>query len=112
MSNPTPEQRLDCMTLAGLYIDQRDYIKTNRGSMINVILSKPDLFPTLAKFKGQPDSPEFRKALKAAFGFNQFDCPEWLNHTRAQLDIEAFAKQTTSGPSLWSRLKARFDVTE
>ena len=105
MPNPTPEQRLNCMALAGLYIDQRDYIKHYRGSMVNVVVSNPSLFPSLAKFKGQPDSPEFRNELKRVFGFDKFDSPDWLSHVRARLDLEDYARQPPRGPSLWSRIK-------
>lgn len=102
MANLTQEQRLNCMTLAGINIDQNSYIKNYRGNIMNVALNRPHLFPTLTKFRGSHDSPECRAELKRLFGFANGDNPDWLLFVRACYDIEEFASKPNS---LWSRIK-------
>jgi hypothetical protein len=97
------------MTLAGPYINQQHYIKHYRGSMLNVALDRAVDFPTLAKFKDQPDSPELRQALQNTFGFSDFNKPDWLCNTRARIDIEDFARQPDKTVSLWKRLADALD---
>lgn len=109
MAKPTANQRLNCMTLAGTAIDQRRYIKHYRGSMVAVILEQSEDFPTLTKFKGQPDSLELRNELKRVFGFSRFDNPDWLCNFRARNDIEKYATGPEPSASLWARMVKAVD---